>query len=302
MRKFLREYFSFSPSEIRVLILLSTLIIISLVVRLFFPIPEFQSYSLSAKDQAVLDSFMNSLEKINYETIDNFEHVENQYNIEIIEPIPIYTYFNPNTISQNELEEMNFPHVIARNLLRYREAGGKFYKKSDFKKLYGVTDSIYMVLEEYILISGDEKIDTIKFKTIEKQILELNTADSIQLLSISGIGPYFAGKIVNYRKRLGGYYNVDQLKEIKGMDSLKFETIQTQLKLDTSFIVQRSLNSLNANDLKAHPYISYRLAESILKYREFNKGKVELKELLENHIITEQDFIRISPYLYSNLP
>jgi hypothetical protein len=157
MRKFLREYFSFSPSEIRAIIILSTLIFISLVIRLFFPIPETQSYRLNQKEQAILDSFMNSLEMITYESDDYPEPSENQFNKYETESVPQYKNFDPNTISQTELEKMNFPPLIARNLIRFREAGGKFYKKSDFRKIYGITDSIYSVWEKYILVSGIKK-------------------------------------------------------------------------------------------------------------------------------------------------
>lgn len=298
MRKFIREYFSFSPSEIRAIIILSVLIFISLVVRLFFPIPETQSYRLNQKEQATLDSFMNSLEMITYESDNYLEPSEYQYNSKETEIIPIYSSFDPNTISQTELEKMNFPPIIARNLIRFREAGGKFYKKNDFRKLYGITDSMYSVLEEYIIISGDKEVDTISSKVIEKQLVELNTADSSELLSINGIGPYFAGKIVNFREKLGGYYKIEQLLDIKGLDSTKFVSIRNQIQLNTTLIKKIDLNSISVSELKSHPYISFRLAESIIKYREFRKGKVDLNELLENHVITNRDFERLSPYFH----
>jgi competence protein ComEA len=148
----------------------------------------------------------------------------------------------------------------------------------------------------------DKEVDTIKFETIEKQLVELNTADSSRLLSINGIGPYFAGKIVNYREKLGGYYKIEQLKDIKGMDSLKFVSIRNQMQLDTTLVKKIDLNSISVNDLKSHPYVSFRLAESIIKYRNFKKGKVNLNELLENHVITNNDFERLSPYFCEEIP
>ena len=36
--------------------------------------------------------------------------------------------------------------------------------------------------------------------------IHLNTADSVQLLPLPGIGPVFAGRIIRYRNLLDGYY------------------------------------------------------------------------------------------------
>src|SRR5665647_1059817 len=47
--------------------------------------------------------------------------------------------------------------------------------------------------------------------------LDLNSADSLHLLEIPGIGPVFASRIIRYRTLLGGYYAVDQLREVYGM-------------------------------------------------------------------------------------
>ena len=51
-------------------------------------------------------------------------------------------------------------------------------------------------------------------KIKETEHIVLNTADTTSLITIPGIGPYYARKIVQYGNRLGGYVSVDQLDEI----------------------------------------------------------------------------------------
>ena len=46
------------------------------------------------------------------------------------------------------------------------------------------------------------------------QAIDINTADSAAWVALNGIGPGFAKRIMTYREKLGGFYQVDQLKEV----------------------------------------------------------------------------------------
>ena len=60
---------------------------------------------------------------------------------------------------------------------------------------------------------------TVKSRPV--QLLDLNAQDSSGLVSLPGIGPATALKIIRYRERLGGYSGISQLAEIEGLpDSL----------------------------------------------------------------------------------
>ncbi len=64
----------------------------------------------------------------------------------------IYTEFNPNLVDSAKLRELGFSKKQTQNILNYQKAGGQFYAKKDFKKLYFVTDSIYRIYEPYLVI------------------------------------------------------------------------------------------------------------------------------------------------------
>ncbi len=68
-----------------------------------------------------------------------------------------YFSFNPNTVNETDLQRLGFSEKQIRNLLNYRKAGGKFYQKADFQKLYFVNDSIYAIYEAYIIIPQQKK-------------------------------------------------------------------------------------------------------------------------------------------------
>ena len=106
--------------------------------------------------------------------------------------------FNPNTVSVEELRRLGFSAKQAQAIENYRQKGGRFHRPADFAKSFVVADSVYRRLAPYIHIPR----------------LDLNRADSTALLSLPGIGPFFAGKIVAYREQLGGYSHPEQLMEI----------------------------------------------------------------------------------------
>ncbi|MDR1344312.1 MAG: helix-hairpin-helix domain-containing protein [Tannerellaceae bacterium] len=128
-------------------------------------------------------------------------------------------------------------------------------------------------------------------------VVELNTADTVTLKKVPGIGSVFASRIVKYRTSLGGFYSVEQLRDVYGMDEERYLSLQSWFHVDTSFIAKLPVNHLPTDSLKKHPYISPRQARVIQQICR-KKGRVEDWEglrLLEE--FTESDLARLSPYL-----
>lgn len=166
--------------------------------------------------------------------------------------------FDPNTASIDDLMRLGFTQKQAQSIDNYRKKGGRFRRRSDFAKSYVVEDSVFRRLEKYIDIP---KID-------------INSADSVTFMSLPGIGKFFAGKMVSYRKELGGYSYPEQLMDIWHFDQEKFDNLKDLIKCDTLATQPYSLWTLPEKDLAAHPYIGKRAARSIVIFRE-NSQKAE---------------------------
>ncbi|MBP7477500.1 MAG: helix-hairpin-helix domain-containing protein [Chitinophagales bacterium] len=69
------------------------------------------------------------------------------------------SYFNPNTASVEVLMGMGLKSKVAHTIIHYRNKGGKFYKKEDMKKIYGLSAAEYKGIEAYIQLEskGDKK-------------------------------------------------------------------------------------------------------------------------------------------------
>lgn len=160
--------------------------------------------------------------------------------------------FNPNTVSVDEMIRLGFSQKQAESIDNYRKKGGRFRRKADFAKSYVVADSVYKRLEAYIDIP---KID-------------INAADSSLFETLPGIGPYFASKMVEYRKRLGGYSFKEQLMDIYRFDEAKFKALEDLITIGASRPFR--LWALPVDSLAKHPYIDIYAAQGVALYRENN--------------------------------
>ncbi|GHU72502.1 competence protein ComEA [Bacteroidia bacterium] len=128
-------------------------------------------------------------------------------------------------------------------------------------------------------------------------VIELNAADSTGLIKISGIGPAFARRIIAYKNRLGGFHRIEQLQEVYGMYEELYVKIIPFLQIDNQLITPLSINRSSLDRLKMHPYINFYQAKAIVETRK-KKGKIEnIDELKLLEEFSNDDWIRISPYL-----
>lgn len=125
-------------------------------------------------------------------------------------------------------------------------------------------------------------------------IVELNSADTTALKKVPGIGSVFAKRIIKYRDLLGGFYTVEQLGEVYGIDEERYEAMKSWFSVDPSAISRLSVNQLSAKELASHPYVSYKQARIIEKMIR-KKGKLQSWEdlsLLEEFPEHEQQRLR----------
>ncbi len=135
----------------------------------------------------------------------------------------------------------------------------------------------------------------------DKQLLfNLNTADSLDLVQLYNIGPTFARRIIRYRTLLGGYVDKQQLWEIRGMDSARYNDIAPHLYANPADIQLIDLNSVTIDQLKRHPYLDYYQAKAIVQWRDADGPYLNIEDILKIPIIDNQTYTHIAPYLTCN--
>lgn len=127
--------------------------------------------------------------------------------------------------------------------------------------------------------------------------VDINSADTSLLMKLPGMTSYCARMIVGYRKKLGGYYNIDQLTEVWGMDSIMFKALINKVWADTGMLHRININTADVKQLGYHPYIRYYLAKAIINYREQHGLFTSLSALHKMAAIDDSTYLKITPYL-----
>lgn len=223
--------------------------------------------------------------------------------------------FNPNTADSATFVKLGLRPYVARNILKYRAKGGSFRNAESFSRIYGISPEKFEELKPYIQIPVTEDVHKpigkesvidpledakpsrqVQFKTDE--IIELNSADTALLKQIRGIGTVFARRIVGYRRILGGYYSVEQLKEVYGMTDETFEKASPYISIDDSQIIKINVNKASIEKLKRHPYIkTFQRAKAIYEYRRKKVKLNNIRQLKHLEEFTEEDWVKLEPYL-----
>jgi DNA uptake protein ComE-like DNA-binding protein len=128
-------------------------------------------------------------------------------------------------------------------------------------------------------------------------IIEINTADTAQLMLLKGVGGYFAKRIIKYRDRLGGFFNVSQIKEIYNFPVELTDQIAPQLSFNQSFIKKININTVVDSILDNHPYISRIEAKTLVAYRNKHGRFGNCDDLLKSITIQKEVSDRLCPYL-----
>jgi len=213
--------------------------------------------------------------------------------------------FDPNTLDLPGWQRLGFSVKQAQSILKYRSKGGRFYNQEDLKKMYTVSDQMYLKLASYIKIASspvrERGLSTHKTSKVYTKngfkIVELNSADTLQLDEVHGIGPAFARRIVKYRERLGGFCRKEQLLEVFGLDSAKYEEVKDQISVDATIVKKININSVVAEDFKNHPYIRYKQVNALIQYRKQHGNYTTIEDLKKVVILTPELIMQLAPYL-----
>ena len=280
MKRKLKNYFTFNKKERNGILLLSFLLV-SLVVFYQF------SYLLKKENQTDFSDFEKEIAALKYDT-------EKEKNIKK----NVLFHFNPNTLNDEGWLALGLSKSKLKTLRNYQKSGGYFKQKEDLKRCYAFADEFYNTIKEYAVFPKTRKPQTRSYKpSTTNQLVELNQADSLQLISIKGIGSFYAKQILEYRKELGGLYTYHQFTEIWGLEKLDVEKLQKQSSIDTLYIRKININTVSIEILRNHPYLNYKEAKMIVNFRIQHGDFSSVKDIQKIKPISRELFRKIAPYL-----
>lgn len=303
MKNWLNNYFSFTKREYNgLLVLMAILLAVSVLPYLY------SGFFIRTENNTLVEK--NALQKLVFvnqqQTADSYTKIRTQ--IEDNESLVRSRLFkfDPNQINVEQWQQLGLSPKQAQSIINYRSKGGRFYKTEDLQKMYTISPKKYQELAPYVSIENSGTTYPSKKQTYSPQpsfekkelvIVEINSADTLQLDEIKGIGAAFARRIVKYRDKLGGFYKKEQLMEVYGLDSVKYNEIKDQIKLNTSIIHKININTATFDDLKNHPYLKYKQINAIIQYRKQHGRYINIEDLKKVIILDPQLIQQLTPYL-----
>lgn len=304
---YLRRYFGFTSTEIRGFLVLIPLIILFLFVpEIFKRYLRSHSEDSTSQDAAILEKWKQEISaKLEQREKEALKKEEN-----------IIQSFDPNTISREQWLALGFRESVADRIEKYLSKGGRFRESEDVMKIYGINSELLLTYYDHMVFESLERYDakrkqkpifssSIKPTSASKEfrlesevvIYDLNKADTTALKTIRGIGSYWAKKVVTYREALGGFVDRMQVYEIYYMKDSVADLIIDNTSFVPLVLRQINVNVASAEELSAHPYMNYKLANSIVKYRDQHGRYESLEDLKKIYIVTDEDMRKLTPYL-----
>jgi competence protein ComEA len=287
MINYISKYFTLNRRERNGIIAISTLLLVLLVVK-YLIIYQYKPATANINVIALDDIVAKLTEQNNVS--------ENAASASLKESTLFK--FNPNTISYEEAVQVGFSEKQAHILINYRNKGGKFYNAESLKKLYGMNDALYEKLAPYVVIESNKKDDyktENKFTAKQNVILEINSADSTQWIQLRGIKAGRARMILKYKNMLGGFYSIEQLKEVYTFNDSLYNSIKANLTVNPALIQKLKVNTVDFKTMVHHPYIKYEGTKCIFALKKTKK--ITADDLKNSSCFSREQLEKVLIYL-----
>ena len=309
MRSWLQKYFGFSHSELN-----GITVLVVLLALLWFGAPLYRRW--------FSDKHLISVADIR--EIERFLAAPVVKDAALPDTAVLFL-FDPNGLSAADWKRLGLADRQVRMIKNYEAKGGRFRTKEDLAKIYALSAADYSRLEPYIRINENRPVNQPTGGMLSRRQgaglpvvagrshgaagsqwpktsktamrIELNTADSLLLQELPGIGPVYASRIVRFRDLLGGFYDTRQLLQVYGMDTARYDGLKALVYADTAEVRKIELNTADYDRLRRHPYIGARLARLILQYKNQHGPYRRPTDLLGIAVMDEEIFRKIVPYL-----
>ena len=227
--------------------------------------------------------------------------------------------FDPNSTTAAQWIELGLSERQAASILRYVERGGKFRSKADLAKMRVVSPELIELWRPFVQLPDQVERTTYadrggtpwshtdsswkKYPPREprppREPVELNTADTLALTALPGIGPAFARGITKYRERLGGFTSLDQLNEVYVLKDKPdaVARIRELVVLDPSLANHIAINTCTVEELASHPYAGWKLAKALVAYRTLHGPYLDAESLKGCVLVSDSTMRRLAPCL-----
>ncbi|MEO8415402.1 MAG: helix-hairpin-helix domain-containing protein [Ginsengibacter sp.] len=314
-KQFLNDYFNFTSKERKGIIFIVALILFLIFLPLLFPL-------LGKQELYSHNEFKDQIDQLTFEKTDSTKFTtypkypgKGSYGDYAVSKEKNYQplkaevfYFDPNTTSAGDWKRLGVTDKTVHTIQNYLSKGGKFYKPEDMGKIWGISPADVQRLIPYVSIKKISGAYTsFPNNAYQKspasygakiiQPIDINLADSSAYIGLPGIGSKLAQRIIAFREKLGGFYTVDQVGETYLLPDSTFQKIKSSLVISGNPVRKININAASVDEMKAHPYLRYNVANAIFQYRQQHGNFSSVEEIKKIMLVTEDIYSRVIPYL-----
>ena len=289
----IKSHFKFSNQQRNGIFLLLLLIIIIQLFIHFGSEYVFKTEVVSTQNNKELIAFINQIDSLKQVEVENRK--------------PKIYPFNPNFITDYKGYTLGMSQDEINRLLEFRKQDQWINSTTQFQKVTKVSDSLLNQISPYFkfpdwITNPKPKKYTQNFsakakeKTSEQKI-DINIATASQLQKVYGVGEALSARIIKYRTKINGFYDLVELTEVYGLSPEVIGNIKQHFNIKTPRVINKiPLNKATRDQLVTIKYIDYEVAYSIIEQRTLRDGFSSLEDLkkVKGFPLKKFDIIKLS--------
>ena len=209
-------------------------------------------------------------------------------------PVKVF-YFDPNLLDSMQGFQLGFSSKQMTTLYHYREKGGRFQKKEDLFKWYGLSESQAKTLLPWVRIKTMDSINDYKQNKNRKwekyatEQIDINNPNTLDWIRVTGLPAYKVKRILTYQKWTGGFTSVQGLKKVYGITAFDFQMIYPYLKYQSNKSKKMVYQTMRYEDWMSLGIFDERAVFRILKLRKEQQGRLTWSEMVIQFDLTEAE-------------
>lgn len=202
--------------------------------------------------------------------------------------------FDPNSYKLSDWMKLGLSEKQANVIVNFSKRGIK--DNAELSRIFVIDSELFTLIRDSTVYPVTKEIKSQPEKNKIIEVVNLNSASKEELMSVRGVGEYYANKIIDYRSKLGGFVRKEQLMELWKFDEVKYDKVKDQVSVKGE-PEKININTASIEDLKNHPYVRYKEANAIVKFRDQHGLYKNIEEIKQSDWIDDTLFEKMQPYL-----
>lgn len=206
--------------------------------------------------------------------------------------------FNPNEYTLEQWMALGLSEKQSAVVLKFTSR--IVYSNEELKRIFVIPEELYELIKDSTLYPERTKnLDRLTEYRMEQKLVnvDINRAELDDVLKAGEITLFDAKQLIRLRDQLGGFYSAEQLSEVWQATPEKIAVWEKYLRIDPSELKTFNINTCSVKELSYHPYISWNLANSLVKLRTQNGPFKEIRDIKKSVLMTDELYEKLKHYL-----